>query len=359
ILLLNTNEGFVEGERLPFKSFVSSSSVAHGDYDGDGDQDLFIGERSNPFIYGLGGRGYLFSNDGNGIFEDNSQLLPGIDSIGMVKDATWKDINNDSLLDLVVLGEWMGIYVFINRNGSFIDRSANMGLDNTKGLWNTLELNDFDKNGFIDIAAGNLGLNTFLKSGSRLYVADFDKNGSIEQILCQKVGENYYPIHDRDELVAQLPSLKKRLLYYDDYSKMDMEEIFGHLAIKSARYYEIDVLETSLFLNDGSGFTMLPFPNEIQYSPVYAIYSEDLNNDGISDFLVGGNQYNVKPQFGRYDASEGWVCISQQNSLHYGMPLPLGIKGQVRDIKKALIEGRSIYVFGMNNDYPIVYEKNF
>ncbi|MEM8565775.1 MAG: CRTAC1 family protein, partial [Bacteroidota bacterium] len=94
ILLLNTNEGFVEGERLPFKSFVSSSSVAHGDYDGDGDQDLFIGERSNPFIYGLGGRGYLFSNDGNGVFEDNSQLLPGIDSIGMVKDATWKDINN-------------------------------------------------------------------------------------------------------------------------------------------------------------------------------------------------------------------------------------------------------------------------
>ena len=359
ILLLNTKEGFVEGERLPFSSFCSSSAVVHGDYDGDGDEDLFVGERSNPFIYGVGGRGYLFTNDGSGVFIDNSKLLPGIDSIGMVKDAEWQDFDNDNLMDLVVLGEWMGVHVFLNRGDFFENRSMELGLQHTRGLWNTLEIGDFDDNGYVDIAAGNLGLNNFLKPRGRLYVSDFDRNGSTEQILCEKLGDNYYPIHDKDELIAQLPGLRKKLFYYKDYSHMTIEEIFGEQLVESAAYYEIDMLQTTMFMNNGDGFSRKPFPKEIQYSPVYAIYSEDFNDDGISDFLLGGNQYNVKPQFGRYDASEGWLCLSMEDGLKYMNPKPLGVKGQIRDIKKAHINNKTVYIFGMNNDYPIVYEKSF
>ena len=44
-----------------------------------------------------------------------------------------------------------------------------------------------------------------------MYVSDFDNNGTIEQIICHKIDNKFYPIVDRNELISQLPSLKKSL----------------------------------------------------------------------------------------------------------------------------------------------------
>ena len=85
-----------------------------------------------------------------------------------------------------------------------------------------------------EILAGNMGQNNFFETGMRLYVADFDKNGYLDQITAFKRGDKYYPILDKDELIAQLPSVKKRVLYYKDYAKMSLEELFDPKLLEKA-----------------------------------------------------------------------------------------------------------------------------
>ena len=139
----------------------------------------------------------------------------------------------------------------------------------------------------------------------RLYVADFDKNGYLDQITAFKRGDKYYPILDKDELIAQLPSVKKRVLYYKDYAKMSLEELFDPQLLEKALVYEIDRLKTTVYLNQKDKFTPLDLPQEVQYTSNYSMRESDVNQDGITDIVLGGNQYKIKPQFGRQDASKG------------------------------------------------------
>ena len=43
-----------------------------------------------------------------------------------------------------------------------------------------------------------------------MFVNDFDSNGFKEQIICYEIGGKNYPILDKDELIAQLPAIKKK-----------------------------------------------------------------------------------------------------------------------------------------------------
>ena len=69
--------------------------------------------------------------------------------------------------------------------------------------------------------------------------------------------------------------------------------------------YEIDRLETTVFLNKNGSFTPMDLPQEAQYTSIYSMRESDINQDGITDIVLGGNQYKIKPQFGRQDASKG------------------------------------------------------
>ena len=116
-----------------------------------------------------------------------------------------------------------------------------------------------------------MGQNNFFETGMRLYVADFDKNGYLDQITAFKRGDKYYPILDKDELIAQLPSVKKRVLYYKDYAKMSLEELFDPQLLEKALVYEIDRLKTTVYLNQKDKFTPLDLPQEVQYTSNYSM----------------------------------------------------------------------------------------
>ena len=71
IFINNGSGDFTESAfDLPFTEFFSTSVAKPIDFDNDGDFDLLVGERFEPFVYGLGGRGYLLENDGKGLFKD-------------------------------------------------------------------------------------------------------------------------------------------------------------------------------------------------------------------------------------------------------------------------------------------------
>ena len=347
-LYINENNIFIKSKnKLPFTSPISSSVVKAADYDLDGDMDLFVGERFKTNLYGLPCSGYILNNDGRGQFSisENNQLS----SIGMITDASWVDINTDGTLDLVILGEWMSLKIYINKGGRLTEETAKYNLSKTTGLWTSMLIEDIDQDGDQDIIAGNIGLNNFHETDMRMYINDFDNNGFKEQIICKKINDKYYPIADKDELISQIPSLKKELLYYEDYANADITTIFNPKIIKASSFYDLQMIESTIFINEGGNFKSLPLPNEIQYAPIYAITSEDINNDGFNDLFFGGNQYYVKPQFGRYDASKGWMIPGPFKPNNSSVN-SLNIEGQVRNLKWIENKNEKILIATITNE---------
>ncbi|MCF6295130.1 MAG: VCBS repeat-containing protein [Flavobacteriaceae bacterium] len=350
---INENNTFTKAKNSPsFPITISSSVVKAADYDNDGDLDLFVGERFKTNTYGLPGSGYILVNDGQGNFKPSKNNI--LQDIGMITDASWTDINNDGWMDLIVLGEWMPIKIYINFNSKLVDKSDSYNLTNTSGLWTSMELIDVDGDGDQDIVAGNIGLNNFFEADMRMYVSDFDNNGFKEQIICKKGVDGYYPIVDKDELISQIPSLKKKLLYYKDYAKSNMKSIFSEKVLNSAYFLDLKILESSVFFNENGIFDREELPNEIQYAPVYTISSTDLNGDGYMDLFFGGNQYLVKPQFGSYDASKGWALFGpflSKKEKH--KVFSLDIKGQIRNLKWVNYNQKKILIALINNENTV------
>jgi hypothetical protein len=73
---------------------------------------------------------------------------------------------------------------------------------------------------------------------------------------------------------------------------------------------------------------------------------------------LGGNQYLVKPQFGSYDASKGWILpltFDKENSFKEA-PKSLGVNGQIRVIKSLNFNQNEYLIFGINNEKIKFYE---
>jgi len=163
--------------------FESSSCASAGDYDGDGDMDLFVGVRLKPFSYGYACKGYILQNDGRGIFTDVTKTVASeLEEAGMITDGEWLDYDRDGKMDLVLTGEYLPIRLFKNEQGKLRKVTEAAGLSKTNGWWNRLVIADVNSDGYPDIIAGNHGLNSrFRATESKpvsLYAGDFDSNGS-------------------------------------------------------------------------------------------------------------------------------------------------------------------------------------
>ena len=339
----------------PFPRAVSSGALAIGDIDQDGFPDVFVGEYLKNLDFGLPGDGFLFMGNGS---QFTLSEATDFRNLGMITDAQFADLNQDGWLDLIVVGDWMGIVTFMNQQGKLVPEVL-PGLEQSRGNWNSLRVVDLNGDSYPEILAGNMGQNNFFETGMRLYVADFDKNGYLDQITAFKRGDKYYPILDKDELIAQLPSVKKRVLYYKDYAKMSLEELFDPQLLEKALVYEIDRLKTTVYLNQKDKFTPLDLPQEVQYTSNYSMRESDVNQDGIMDVVLGGNQYKIKPQFGRQDASKGGVIFGDMVSDDYQLNRfeHLNIEGQIRSIFPYENNNKKGLIFARNNA-SIIYLEN-
>ena len=335
---------------LPKNQSYSSSTVTIKDFDNDGDNDIFVGERLKVNCYGLPGSGYLLENQLNNEFVVSEQAA--LKDLGLITDADWVDINKDGWFDLVVTGEWMPITILINNSGKFTNETEKYGLNLSSGLWSSMTISDVDNDGDQDIVAGNAGENNFFKNGLKMYINDFDKNGSFEQIICYTRDNLDYPIVDRDELLSQLPYLKTKLLYFKDYENATMNTIFNEKIINESLVFDAVNFKSTLFLNQQGKFSTFELPQEIQYSSAKAIEVSDVNNDHVQDIIVGGNQFLSKPQFGRDDASKGWIVFgsNELNKYHFKSTVSMGISGQIRGLKIVELDGKKIIISAINNE---------
>ena len=350
-LYINDGKGkfVLSTDSFEFESPISTGSVAIDDYNNDGLLDLFIGERFNPDLYGIPVSGYLFENKGGNKFVKVEQKA--LKELGLIKSAGWTNLNNDEFPDLIVAGEWMPIKIFINENGVLKDYTKEFGLSNSNGMWNKINIIDIDKDGDMDILAGNLGTNNFFSPNMKLYINDFDKNGFYEQILCEKIGNSYFPILDKDDLINQMPSLKKQLFYYKDYSDASIDKIFNPDLLNESTVLDIKTLESAIYVNNNGKFNKISLPSEINYSPVFDIINYQPSDKNITKLIFGGNQYLVKPQFGRHDSSKGWIIDvkKDEDKLSFTNLKSLNIEGQIRKFELIYLGKEKILITGINN----------
>ena len=357
-LYINDGKGkfVLSTSSFEFESPISTGSVAIDDYNNDGLLDLFIGERFNPDLYGIPVSGHLFENKGGNKFVKVEQKA--LKELGLIKSAGWTNLNNDKFPDLIVAGEWMPIKIFINENGVLKDYTKEFGLSNSNGMWNKINIIDIDKDGDMDILAGNLGTNNFFSPNMKLYINDFDKNGFYEQILCEKIGNSYFPILDKDDLINQMPSLKKQLFYYKDYSDASIDKIFNQDLLNESTVLDIKTLESAIYINNNGKFNKISLPSEINYSPVFDIINYQPSDKNITKLIFGGNQYLVKPQFGRHDSSKGWIIDvkKDEDKLSFTNLKSLNIEGQIRKFELIYLGKEKILITGINNKDVKFYE---
>ncbi len=337
---------------------INTSCVKSTDIDKDGDLDFFVGGRVIPGNYPLAPESKLLINDGKGNFSDaTSSLAPGLKNIGMVTDALWIDLNKDNKDDLILVGEWMPIKVFINSGVKFEDQSSSYINFASKGWWNGIYADDMDGDGDQDVIIGNLGLNAQFRASEKeplsLYYKDFDANGSIDPIFCYYIEGVSYPAASRDDLTEQLPVLKNKFLYYKTYSTATINDLFSPEELKDASLLTADFLKTVYLENRGKeGLKPIELPVEAQFSPVYAIRSMDVNNDNKKDLIFAGNNIWTRVKFGQYTANHGMVFLGDGKGRFNYMPQResgLKIKGNVRSMEILSTTSSRSLIFGLND----------
>ncbi len=333
------------------------STPTFADIDHDGDQDLFVGVRLIPFNYGVPCNGYILNNDGHGKF--TPLPVPDLEHIGMITDAAWADIDGDKFEDLIISGEWMTIIVLKNKKTNFKNITKDLGLNHSNGLWQTVVADDLDHDGDIDILAGNWGLNTRIKSSqnhpAQLFINDYDQNGTAEQILTTFNGDKDYPLTLKQDLVVQMPLLKKKYLKYEDYKNQTINDVFAPEQLKNAIHLICNTTATTLFINDHGKFTPEALPIVSQLSPVFTVLPMDLNHDGLQDLILGGNFSAVKPELGGCMGNAMTVLIQTKDHHFKTMNHPGNLGSEIRSIKPIRIKGTDYIMIANNNANAQVY----
>lgn len=346
-LYLNDGKGHFSKALLPFPNqYENKSCVTAADFDKDGDIDFFAGNLASPTAYGQPVHSYFYINNGKGKFDLATAETIFLQSVGMVTAASFTDINNDTWPDLVVTGEWMGIKIFINKNGKFTATE----IPRSTGLWQSVFTTDVNGDGYMDILAGNWGHNTKLYSGKngpcKLYVKDFDNNGAIEQVMCYTINGKEYTFLAKDELERRLPVLKKAYVTYSEVAGKTVQYMFYDL-FKEYLELKAEVLSSSCFLSDGNGnFKRIDLPDELQLAPVMTFTKT--NKPGV--LMAAGNYFGTIPYEGRYDAllPTGFTFNTKANSFDVNFSIN-NVPGEVRDSK---------WITGANNNKTLVLARN-
>lgn len=318
-LYVNTGNGTFEKrpDRLPDLR-ASGASVSTGDYDQDGDQDLFVGGRVKPQQYPMPSRSFLLENRDGEFVDVTKEQAPDLATIGMVTDALWTDVTGDEALELVIAGEWMPLRVFAFDDGTAREKTEALGFSQSQGWWFSLASEDLDGDGNTDVLAGNNGLNfRYQASPERpfhLFAKDYNEDGTVDPILAEYDDNTLYPVVLKEVMAKELRFVNAKFSDHASYARADMEGLLGESLLNSAQKFTVRTFASSRFTRQSDGsFTRTSLPRKAQLSAVTDILVHDLNEDGHSDIILAGNLYEVEPRTPRNDAGNGLVLMGTGN----------------------------------------------
>ena len=240
---------------------TSGSCVRAADFDSDGDLDLFVAGRVITGSYPLSPPSYILRNDGGKFTDVTKEICSSLLKGGMISDAVWTDYDNDGLVDLITVGEFMPITIYKNTPSGLM-KVENTGINKFSGWWNSIIGADFDKDGDTDYIVGNMGLNNAynisIDEPLRIYASDFDNNGSIDPILSCYFKSNSgemveYPVPSLDMLSSQIPKIRNQFQNYSTYGETTMKQLLSIFKSDDLLKLEANYPFSSYMENKGNG----------------------------------------------------------------------------------------------------------
>ncbi len=359
-IYINNGFGVFKKDVKRVASYLTSGSVVEkADYDDDGDLDLFIGGRLIPGNYPKAANSILLENRNGYLVDVTAEISPQFQSLGMVTSAEWVDLNKDKRLDLVVVGEWMPVTIFIQNDYGKFSVQKFEGIEDTEGWYYKVISKDMDKDGDEDLIVGNLGLNYKYKASNEtpfeVYSYDFDKNGNTDIVLSYYEEGKMFPIRGRSCSIEQIPSLSQKFPTFESFGEADLNEIYGkdlsnalHLKAKTFASFYIENI-------DGESFKMHQLPQLAQVSSINNIIAEDFDKDGKQDILISGNLYASEIETPRNDAGVGLFLKGDGNGKFKAVSVTESgffAPHDAKDMKRIKYGEKEAILIG-NNDYFI------
>jgi hypothetical protein len=134
---------------------TNSEGCAWGDYDNDGDLDLFV-------AVGLNGNDLLYQNNGDGTFTKITAGIP-VTSGGSSRGCAWGDYDNDGFIDLFVSNErGQKNFLFHNSGDGNFTKVVSGSIVTDGGYSTGCAWGDYDNDGYLDLFVPNYNENNFL-----------------------------------------------------------------------------------------------------------------------------------------------------------------------------------------------------
>ncbi len=358
IFFINDGKGKFKADELAIPKLPGAKSRALPiDINNDGFLDLFIGSKCIPGKYPISSPSYVLINDKKGKFTLHQEL-----NLGLVTDLISVDINNDSLPELALVGEWMPITLLVNQNGKWVDKSSDYFAKEYSGWWNTIYASDFNNDRKPDFVLGNHGLNSQIKASMtepvEMIVNDFDKNGSIDPVFSSYIQGKSYPFVTRDELLKQLSYLKPKFNSFSSFADATLTTIFKADELEKSKKLKVTHLHSCILMSNSAKYQIENLPLMTQVSPVYSIIGMDYNHDGFEDLVLTGNNHHYKIRIGQMDANHG--ILLKNNGAGNFEYIPQQISGfkLTGDVRSVIKLKDDILLFGINGGSVQTYQLN-
>jgi len=157
---------------------AATCGIAWGDYDNDGDLDLFV---ANQGFAPPANNNALYRNDGDWVFtpiEDVSVVNDGQPSCA----ATWVDVDNDLDLDLHVANMYgLADRLYLNDGQGALSPAEGLSLTLDGGHSYGANWEDYDNDGDLDVVVANWGASPAVHLN--------DGQGGFEQVIAGELGD--------------------------------------------------------------------------------------------------------------------------------------------------------------------------
>jgi len=241
-------------EQSGFDMLGSNYGVAIGDFDNDGDDDVYVSRNGQANL--------LHRNNGDGTYTDVASTS-GVAYSGNTHTSVWGDFDNDGHLDLYLGNKDVpNILYHNNGDGSFTDITEESGIGMLSNPRAVL-LADVDRDGYLDIYVANL----FQKN------ALFKNNGDM----------TFTDIAEASGVTDAQLSMGSMFFDYDNDGEQDL-----YLTHDGNQPY-------ILYQNDGAGnFTDVSEASGTDYAGQgMGVDFGDVNNDGWLDIYITNMSYNT------------------------------------------------------------------
>jgi hypothetical protein len=313
----NRGDGRFEerSEAAGLTGLVGGLNVIHADYDNDGDLDLFV-LRGGWMQKGGHFPGSLLRNDGDGTFEDVTEQA-GLLSLHPTQTGAWADYDGDGYLDLIIGHEDLPddanpTQLFRNNgDGTFSERSIDLGADTRFGYVKAVVWGDYDNDGRPDLFV------SVLNGKNRLFHNDGPQPGATDG----KHGWRFTEAAEKAGVVGPWASFPSWFWDYDNDGWLDIlaaafqfNNMTDLIASQLGRPHKMEALH--LFHNNHDG-TFTDRAHDLRLDRVFLPMGSnfgDLDGDGWPDCYFGdgepGFRSLIPNRMFRNDEAKGFQDIT-------------------------------------------------